>query len=149
MYLVQILKLPHIKTSMDLALTCTHLAQILSKLDKKQPGPVVLVPCDEPELCVAYSSLQGTAWVTHAIHEWVQHQHHELSLTCPVILAGLYTYKCVKSNCFNSNTLWFCNASHFYLIGKGGYVFGSVDLPVCLFDYLFVDISQNVMSELG
>ena len=36
--------------------------------------------------------------------------------------------------------------SNFYLLGKGGYVFGSVGLSVCL----FVDnISQKVMNGLG
>ena len=33
----------------------------------------------------------------------------------------------------------------FYLLGKGGYVFGCVGLSVCL----FVDITQKVMNGLG
>ena len=35
--------------------------------------------------------------------------------------------------------------SNNYLLGKGGYVFGSV----CLFVCLFVDITQTVMNGLG
>ena len=37
-----------------------------------------------------------------------------------------------------------------YLLGKGGYVFGSVGLSVCLFVCLSVDnITQKVMNGLG
>ena len=39
-----------------------------------------------------------------------------------------------------------CLPKLFYLLGKGGYVFGSIGLSVCL----FVDnISQKVMNGLG
>ena len=38
----------------------------------------------------------------------------------------------------------------YYLLGKGGYVFGSVGLSVCLFVCLSVDnITQKVMNGLG
>ena len=38
----------------------------------------------------------------------------------------------------------------YYLLGKGGYVFGSVDLSVCLSVGLSVDnITQKVISGLG
>ena len=38
----------------------------------------------------------------------------------------------------------------YYLLGKGGYVFGSVGLSVCLFVCLFVDnITQKVKNGLG
>ena len=42
----------------------------------------------------------------------------------------------------------------YYLLGKGGYVFGSVGLSVCLFVCLFVclsvdNITQIVMNGLG
>ena len=37
-----------------------------------------------------------------------------------------------------------------YLLGKGGYVFGSVGLSVCLFVCLSVNnITQKVMNGLG
>ena len=40
--------------------------------------------------------------------------------------------------------------SVYYLLGKGGYVFGSAGLTVCLSVCLSVDsISQNVMNGLG
>ena len=38
----------------------------------------------------------------------------------------------------------------YYLLGKGGYVFGGVGLSVCLSVCLFVDnITQTVMNGLG
>ena len=38
----------------------------------------------------------------------------------------------------------------YYLLGKGGYVFGSVGLSVCLFVCLSVNnITQKVMNGLG
>ena len=40
--------------------------------------------------------------------------------------------------------------SFYYLLGKGGYVFGSVGLSVCLFVCLSVNnITQKVMNGLG
>ena len=40
--------------------------------------------------------------------------------------------------------------SDFYLLGKGGYVFGSVGLSVCLSVCLSVNnITQKVMNGLG
>ena len=49
---------------------------------------------------------------------------------------------------------WFNNSKsllkYHYLLGKGGYVFGSVGLSVCLFVCLSVNnITQKVMNGLG
>ena len=42
------------------------------------------------------------------------------------------------------------NYPSYYLLGKGGYVFGSVGLSVCLFVCLSVNnITQKVMNGLG
>ena len=38
---------------------------------------------------------------------------------------------------------------YYYLLGKGGFVFGGVGLSVCLFVFLSVDITQQVMDGLG
>ena len=44
----------------------------------------------------------------------------------------------------------FFNFLFYYLLGKGGYVFGSVGWLVCLFVCLSVDnITQKVMNGLG
>ena len=52
---------------------------------------------------------------------------------------------------WGKNKIWFVKlCCYYYLLGKGGYVFGSVGLSVCLFVCLSVDnITQKVMNELG
>ena len=42
-----------------------------------------------------------------------------------------------------------CCRCHCYLLGKGGYVFGSVGLSVCLFVCLWTNITQKVIYGLG
>ena len=48
--------------------------------------------------------------------------------------------------CYQSKPVSYLDCLHYYLLGKGGFVFGSVGLSVCL----FVDnITQKVMNGLG
>ena len=85
----------------------------------------------------------------HVAPSW-HYLHHKASTYWESVICLFWLYIACHMYCVSENPGPLCYFCHIYLLGKGGYVFGSVGLFVCLSVCLSVDnITQKVMNGLG